>query len=101
MYVENVCTVQVLGSANPDFYPMSFSLCGTSERSVQVVHVHTRGCVLVCTHTKSYYTHTRVLRISRSRVFSEIYNPMGRAMDAESWQVIGCDLSGPLAVFVF
>ncbi len=64
-------TVQVLGSANPDFYPMRFSLCGTSVRSVHVVHIHThthtRWSVLVCTHTKSYYT--QVLRISRSRVF--------------------------------
>ncbi len=56
-------TVQVLASANPDFYPMRFSLCGTSVRYgpftwCTYTHTHTRWSVLVCTHTKSYYTHT-------------------------------------------
>ncbi len=69
-------TVQVLASANPDFYPMRFSLCGTSVRSgpftwCTYTHTHTRAEVCSCVHILNHttHTHTKVLRISRSRVF--------------------------------
>ncbi len=55
-------TVQVLASTNPDFYPMRFSLCGTSVRSVHVVHIHThthtRAEVCSCVHILNHTTHT-------------------------------------------
>lgn len=62
--------------SRPWFLTDALSVAEAAQSHV-VWHVHTLRHVLVCTHTKTYYTHTKVLRFSRSpSVFWDL-NPMG------------------------
>lgn len=85
-----VLTVQVLGSADPDFYPMSFSRCVVEAHSLFTwcTYTHSDMCVHILKHTT--HTHTKVLRLSG---FSEILKSH-RRMDTEGWQMIVCNPSG-------